>query len=211
MSDYITNSKNRKLKTKIDLFFSRINIGMGKLPLSGMTILVFEVLLLISLFLPWIRIADFNDTKAYGAFSGYTAYIGIGIILGLILVPFFLLSHTKKERIRAKIPFRLSDAQAVVFVSSLILTGIVHIFIITRAVYNTQIATHWATLESGFTLALTSSICIIIAAYFFSRENKTLNTELYYLDHQTEDELSEYRDIINTKEEKEKKNMSLPI
>ena len=56
MSDYITNSKNRKLKTKFLLFLSRINIWAGKLPLSWRLILLMEGVLWVSLFFPWFHL-----------------------------------------------------------------------------------------------------------------------------------------------------------
>ncbi len=34
---------------------------------------------------------------------------------------------------------------------------------------------------------------------------------MYYLDHQTDDELSKYQNILSGNEENKKKNMSLPI
>lgn len=212
MSDYITNSKNRKLKTNILWFLSRINIGAGKLPISGQVILLMEAALLISLFFPWMQLTDINSVvHAHTAFSGYMAYIGYGIIVGLILIPFFLLSHTKKERLRAGLPFRLSDAQAVAFITSILLVSIVEILIITRSVYNVQIAAQWATMQIGFKIAITAIIFILLATYFFSKSNKTSNTQAYYIDHHTDDELQEYQDILGENDAKKKKNMSLPI
>ncbi len=34
---------------------------------------------------------------------------------------------------------------------------------------------------------------------------------MYYLDHQTDDELSRYKNILSSENESQKKNMSLPI
>ncbi|MFZ2255796.1 MAG: hypothetical protein WAW59_07975 [Patescibacteria group bacterium] len=45
------------------------------------------------------------------------------------MIPFFLLSHTKKEKIRAHVPFRLSDTQVIVFVSSMILAVLLHLLL----------------------------------------------------------------------------------
>ena len=76
-----------------------------------------------SLFFPWFEFEYINkEQEVFSAFSYYTGYIGYGIIIALILIPFFLLSHAKKERIRSLVPFRLSDTQVVVFISSMILT-----------------------------------------------------------------------------------------
>lgn len=140
-------------------------------------------------------------------------YIGYGILMSLVIIPFFLLSHTKKEQIRAHIPFRLSDTQAVVFVASMILSALI-ILLLISGIYN-QIALGGVVLRNGFFLALTSTILIILAGFFLSRSTKVTNTEMYYLDHHIDDTFGEYQDILAPKTEKEeaekKRNMSLPI
>lgn len=127
MVNYIANSKNRKFKKQILTFLERLNFGAGKLPLSGRVILLMDAILVVSLFFPWIHF-EYLDAKtaAFGAFSFYTGHIGYGIVVSAIGIPFFLLSHIKKERIRAHIPFRLSDTQAVVFIASMLLTSLLH-------------------------------------------------------------------------------------
>jgi hypothetical protein len=212
MHDYITNSKNRKLKTQILLFLSRINIGASKLPLSGRVIILMEVVLFISLFFPWLKLIYLNtsDPIWYSAFSQFSLYIGYLILVAIAIIPFFLLSHTKKERIRAMLPFRLSDTQAIVFIMSILLVSMMNLIII-NWFYSSQIAAQWSTLTTGFRLAICSIFTIFIATYFFSRSNKVSNTDMYYLDHQTDDELSRYKNILSRNEEDNKKNMSLPI
>ena len=212
MSDYITNSKNRKLKTKILLFLSRINIWAGKLPLSGRAIILLECVLFGSLFFPWLNLRYLDELEpiAYTAFSQFCLYIGYGILLAIAIVPFFLLSHTKKERIRAIVPFRLSDTQAIVFIMSILLVSLINLIII-NGLYSSQIAAQGSTLTVGFRIALSSVISILVATYFFSRSNKVANTDIYYLDHQIDDELSKYKHILGQDDENKKKNMSLPI
>lgn len=211
MSDYITNSKNRKLKTKILLFLSRINIWAGKLPLSWRVIILMECILFCSLFFPWINLATLDSSMHhYYAFSQYSLYIGYGVLLVIIIIPFFLLSHTKKEHIRSIVPFRLSDTQAIVFVMSILLTTLIDLIIVNN-LYSTQIAANGSTLTVWFKIALASTLCMLGSAYFLSRFTKTANTEIYFLDHQTDEELFEYDNILKWGNEKKKKNMSLPI
>ena len=211
MHDYITNSKNRKLKTKILLFLSRINIWAGKLPLSGRVIILMDCILLGSLFVPWIRMTylDWSLHDHY-AFSQFSFYIGYWVILTAALVPFFLLSHTKKEYLRALLPFRLSDTQAIIFVFMILFVSMANLIMINE-LYTTQIAALGSTLGGWFRIAFSSIISIFVATYYFSRSNKVANTELYYLDHQTDDELSKYQNILSNNDENKKKNMSLPI
>lgn len=145
------------------------------------------------------------------SFSKYSLYIGYNILIAVILIPFFLLSHTKKERIRAMIPFRLSDTQVIVFIASVLLTTLVNLVIV-NLIYASQIAAQGSTLGSGFKVAFSAIVSILIATYHLSRSNKEINTEIYYIDHQANKDLLEYKDILSNDENKKKKNnMSLPI
>ncbi len=83
-----------------------------------------------------------HDIYAFSRFSLYIGYLTL-IILGL--VPFFLLSHTKKEHIRAILPFRLSDTQAIIFVFTILLVSMVDLIMI-NGLYTTQIAAQGSTL-----------------------------------------------------------------
>lgn len=211
MSDYITNSKNRKLKTKILLFLSRINIWASKLPLSWRVIILMECILFCSLFFPWINLIYLDGSiHPHYAFSQFSLYIGYGILLAIIIIPFFLLSHTKKEHIRSMVPFRLSDTQAIVFIMSILLTTLINLIVVNN-LYSTQIAANGSTLTVWFKVALAAILCMIGSTFFLSRFTKTANTEIYYLDHQIDNELIEYEGILNWWKDKKKRNMSLPI
>ena len=194
MNNYIANSKNRKFKKQIVTFLDRINFGAMKLPISGRIILIFVGILAFSLFFPWFRF-EYSDghMSSYFAFSAYTGFIGYGILFCLFLIPFFLLSHAKKEKIRAHIPFRLSDTQAVVFLVSMIITALFHLFFVSL-VFD-QFALE-IVLGQGFLIALSSSICILIAAFFLSKRTKEESVEMRYIDHQEIDPMAEYRSIL---------------
>lgn len=211
MPDYITNSKNRKLKTKILLFLSRINIWAWKLPLSGRAIILMEIILFASIFFPWVRLTYLDGViEQYYAFSIYSLYIGYVILFAILIIPFFLLSHTKKEYIRARVPFRLSDSQAIIFVIIILLSILINLIIV-NSIYSTQIAAQWSTLTIGYKIAFSAVVWILISTYFFSQSSKHTNTDIYYIDHQTDDELLEYRGILTSDDENKKKNMRLPI
>ena len=170
-----------------------------------------ECILFSSLFFPWINLTYLNEQVQHQyAFSQFSLYIGYGILLAIIIIPFFLLSHTKKERIRALVPFRLSDTQAIVFVVSILLSNLTSLIVINN-LYSTQIAALGSTLALGFKIAFSSIVCILISAYFLSKSTKTDNTDVCYIDHQMDDELMNYKGILRGDEEKKKKNMSLPI
>jgi hypothetical protein len=197
MHDYITNSKNRKLKTKILLFLSRINIGAGKLPISGRLILLMDAILFCTLFSPWISITYLEgNIRSYSAFSQYSLYIGYVILIAVVITPFFLLSHSRKEYFRSLLPFRLSDSQAVVYIMTIVLTMLVNLILVNHILYVTQVGTE-SILSGGFKGAFSSIICMFGAVYVYSRTNKKENTDMYYLDHHTEDDLGEYRGILD--------------
>ncbi len=214
--DYIRNSKNRKLKTQILSFFSRVTFSTYRLGLAGKMIIFCDILFLLSLFFPWIIFSSQTGGEPirYWAFSLYTGGIGYGILLAVLVISFFLLSHAKKEYLRGYVPFRLSDAQAIVFIDAMILTASLHM-VLTSMAY-AQIST--ATVEPGMGLkmALTSALLLLIAAYFFSQNEKNRAVTMSYLDKKEDDFLTEYRDILGeshtqTQEKDRDKNMTLPI
>lgn len=153
-----------------------------------------NALLASSLFFPWFEF-QFRSTQTewYSAFSVYTGYIGYGILVAIVAIPFFLISHAKKERIRAHIPFRLSDTQAVVFIASMTLTGIFHLLFISKTFGQFTLN---VTIEKGFLIATSSIVCMIVSAYFFSKHTKEQGVDMRYLDHNEYDKLAEYRTII---------------
>lgn len=210
MSNYIANSKNRKLKKQILLFLERLNFGAGKLPFSGRVILFMNFLLGISLFLPWFHFSFMNkQADSIFAFSGYTGYLGYGMIIAIIAIPFFLVSHAKKERIRAHIPFRLSDTQAVVFITAILLTAYIHLLLMSRTFDQFTLGVE---IGSGFIIAMSSSILIIFSAFFLSKSTKEQGMDIRYFQHHDQSQFDEYRDILHGSGKKDDdSNMTLPI
>lgn len=212
MHDYTINSKNRKFKKRVLSWIERLNFWAGKLPISGKIILLLDVILLLSVFFPWLHFSYVDESRdVFSAFSVYTGFIGYGMVLWVILIPFFLLSHEKKEKIRAFVPFRLSDAQAIVFIASMILTASIHqLFLSLAFARSAQIE-----IGSGFLLAISSVLSIIFTSLYFSRNIKTQWVELRYLDHHDLSDIEEYREILDhhapAKQKTDKENMTLPI
>jgi hypothetical protein len=126
---------------------------------------------------------------------------------------FFLLSHEKKERLRAYVPFRLSDAQAIVFVGAILATAIIS-FTVASFAY-TRISSQAVIPGIGLKLALTAVGLLFFAAYFFSQSEKSRAVRMSYLDKKEHTPLDEYRDILDTDHgnlgKTKEKNMSLPI
>ena len=213
--DYIRNSKNRKLKTQILSFFSRLNFGTHRLWLPGKSLIFCISLLLLSLFFPWLSFEPIKgEIVEYWAFSIYLWWIGYGIILAVILIAFFLLSHEKKEYFRWYVPFRLSDAQAIVFIWTVLMTACTYSLVASFAY--ARIASQKVTPWTGLELAFWSIILLLFVSYFFSQSEKTKSITLNYLDKKEINHLDEYADILepNGQKKGEKirdKNMTLPI
>jgi len=193
MTDYIANSKNRKLKKRIMLFLSRLDFGREKLPLAGKMILFLDLILFLSLFfrgfnlliliIPW---------RVTVHFQYILAIFDMCFFLLFLQFHFSFISY-KKEMIRAYIPFRLSDTQAIVFIVSMVLTGLFHLMFMSRTFHQFTIDVKvW----NGFILSLTSTICILVSAYFLSRQTKQGSVDVRYIDHTSVDAYGEYGDIL---------------
>ncbi len=212
--DYIRNSKNRKLKAQILGFFSRLTFGSYRLGFSGKAILFSNILVLIVLFFPWMRLVYMDGSiHTFGAFSFFSGYIGYGMLLWVLLIAFFLLSHSKKEQLRAYVPFRLSDAQAIVFIDAMMLTSLVHFLSMALIFQNFSSQT---TVLFGCQILLTLVILILFFSFFFSKSEKQALAWMSYLDKKEPSVFDEYKDIIDSKWERASqndpnKNMSLPI
>lgn len=204
--------QNRKFKKQIFGFFSQLSFGASNLPMSGRIILLMTVVLFSSLFFPWIHIqTQTQGVTTYSAFSQYVGFVGYGIIVGVAVIFFFLLSHTKKEQVRSYMPFRLSDTQAVVFVATMILVTTMQILLILPAF--TTIGS--VRVDTGMQLAGASVVIILICGFFLSQNIKNEKMEAYYLDHNLEEDFWEYTNIIRTdahaENERKKHNMTLPF
>lgn len=213
--DYIRNSKNRKLKTQILSFFARINFGTYRLGLPGKILIFANILLIVSLFFPWLHFeSGWVIVHRYWAFSLYLGWIWYAIILVASVTSFFLLSHQKKEHLRGYVPFRLSDAQAIVFLSAMLLVGCTHV-IITLFAY-TRMSSQEVLPGFGLELAFGSVMIILVFAYFFSQSEKSRAITMSYLDKKEPSYLDEYSDLLDSTKKgnslwDEDQNMTLPI
>ena len=213
--DYIRNSKNRKLKTRILALLSRLNFGTSRLGIAGKSIILLNVILIGSLFFPWITLRLSSTVTSYSAFSLYVGYAGYGTLIAVGIMLFFLMSHTKKERIRSYVPFRLSDAQAIVFVNAILLTSHVHLLIMTRT-YAEQFALYGVEIHMGYVVALSSSLLLLLATYYFSQDEKSAYVSMSYLDKKEGEYIHEYAHLLDSEDlpsasHPKDKNMTLPI
>ena len=125
--DYITNSKNRKLKNKIHTLLARLSFNFLHLSGSLRIISIGIVLSLFSLFLNWFSITD--NTFSGNAFSIHTGYIGYIIIIINTVLCFLLLSNTGKEKLKTKAHLTFSD-------HTVIMASGIALFLLTFVVFN---------------------------------------------------------------------------
>lgn len=105
--DYITNSKNRKLKNKIHSVLARLSFNFVYISKSSRVISIGILLSLFSLFLNWFSILDISFSgSAFGINTGYIGYI---IILINSILCFLLLSSTGKEKLKTRANLTFSD------------------------------------------------------------------------------------------------------
>ncbi len=218
--NYILNSKNRKLKTKVIHLTSRLTFWLSHIGILEKYILISLSFLVVSLFFPWFQafvLVGKNLDPFYVWSGGYT-----GIILGLILVVtttvlFFIFSNSRKERIRPYIFLGVTDGQLYLILSLLLLVVLldIHRYSLTFE----QFASGWTETRSGYILALIGTVNLWIGWLLFHRSEKKESRELAYIDRTNNYELEDYKEILHqnspsdipSPSKKDKKNMSLPI
>lgn len=125
--DYITNSKNRKLKNKIRLVFTRFGFNVAHISRSSQVIGIGILLSVSSLFLNWFSIADI--ALRGNAFSIHVGYVGYIIALMVGSIAFLLFSDREKEKIKTKAHLTFSDHTIIISIG-------VTLFFLTIVVFN---------------------------------------------------------------------------
>lgn len=125
--DYITNSKNRKLKNKIHSVLARLSFNFFHLSKSSRVIGVGILLSVISLFLSWFSIQD--NALNGSAFSIHAGYIGYIVILIDGVLCFLLLSAKGKEKLKTKAHLTFSD-------HTIIMASGITLFLLTLVIFN---------------------------------------------------------------------------
>lgn len=207
--NYLTNSKNRKIKYNFNIFFNRISFNFLNLTTSKKITLIWIIISFISLFLNWFTL-EFNTVIKNNAFSLNVWYIWYIVIIMILILSFLLLSNINKEKIKSKINIIFYDYTIIIFF------GII-IFLLTLVIFN---AIRWFTLFfqnitiwNGIVFELIWAIFIIFWWVLSYKENKEeLLHKLFVENNQLnqDSDLEEYKNIIWNKWNN-KKNMSLPI
>lgn len=205
--DYITNSKNRKLKNKIYAIVSRLSFNFFHLSKSSKLVCIGIALSFFSLFLNWFSIAD--SVMNGNAFSIQAGYIGYIIICIDSVLCFLLLSDTGKEKLKTKAHLSFSD-------HTIIIASGVTLLLLTLVVFNSirgfVLFYQNITIGDGIIFQSIASIFISVGGLLYYREKKQdfLNT-MYVENSGASDSLFEEYEEILGKNGPDKKNMTLPL
>jgi len=205
--DYISNSKNRKLKNKIHFLFARLSFNFIHLSGSLRVISIGVFISFFSLFLNWFSIIDNGFTG--NAFSVHTGYIGYIIILINSILCFLLLSNTGKEKLKTKAHLTFSD-------HTIIIASGITLFLLTLVIFNSirgfVLFYQNIVIGDGIIFQYIGSFFITVGGFLYYREKKQDFLSTMYVENaQASDSfLADYEDILG-KNDPDKKNMTLPL
>lgn len=208
--NYSLNSKNRKLKYKIQLLLNRLSFNFLNLSWSQKIILIWIIISLVSLFLNWFTI-NYENITQYNAFKINAWYIWYIIIILLAILAFLILSNTNKEKFKSKTNLIFHDHTITIFFWIII-------FLLTLAIFNSirwfTLSFQYITIWNWIIFEMIWSIFIIFWGILIYREKKSeLMNKIYIENSQLNSnlDLEEYKNILDSKPNIDKKNMSLPI
>ncbi len=218
--NYILNSKNRKLKTKVIHLTSRLTFWLSHIGILEKYIVLSVCLLVISLFFPWFQalVTIGKSLHPYYVWdNGYTGIILQLVILVSGIVCFFIFSNSRKERFRPYMFLGVTDGQLYLILSVLLFVILLDIHRYT--IVFLQFASGGIETKSGYILALIGTINLWIWWYLFHRSEQRESRDLAYIDRNNNYEFDDYKEILgqsspinnSSQPKKDKKNMSLPI
>lgn len=191
--DYITNSKNRKLKNKIHSLLARMSFNFLHLSSSSRVISIGIFLSFFSLFLNWFSIID--NSVSGNAFSIHAGYIGYIVILINSILCFLLLSSKGKEKLKTKVHLTFSD-------HTIIIASGITLLLLTLVIFNSirgfVLFYQNIVIGDGIIFQCIGSLFISIGGFLYYREKKQdfLNT-MYVENAGANDSLfADYEDIL---------------
>lgn len=189
------NKKKKNIKNNLKLFLQNCKFKSLNLTLSKQIVLLWSIVWLISLFVPWI--VDEEKMKTWNSFYSLTWNIWFLLIIILILTIFVSISTSHKEKI--KLYSDLSFKNHFIIITSWIF--IISFSIITLSFVNWlntffENIVYW----KGVILSLTSWFIILIWWFLIRKEYYSDSSEIIL------NKLNQNREII-----KEKDNMKLPF
>ncbi|EKE26093.1 MAG: hypothetical protein ACD_4C00441G0011 [uncultured bacterium (gcode 4)] len=208
--NYSVNSKNRKLKYRLHLILNRISFNFLNLSWSEKITLIWAIISFFSLFAPWFTIES-DKIIINNSFSINSWYIWYIIFCLIWILAFLILSNSNKEKFKSKTNLVFHDHTIIIFFWLMV-------FLLTLAIFN---SIRWFTLYFQNITIWNWIVFELIWAIFISlwwiliykeKKNELLN-KIYIENSQLNGniDLEEYKNIIESKPNVDKKNMSLPI
>lgn len=191
--NYIRSAKYRKLRFKIKKVLSFFNFKFISFDNSSRIILIWTLLWIISLFLPWWEI---NNDMIVHSFDRLMWNVWLFILFFNLLIVFILMSNNLKEQIRISIQLRIKDKYILLF-SSILVTILTFVslqflwWIIT--IYESVNFLNW------IKLSILSWLITFIWCFMYYKKDEKLFTSVYTTDLDEESSFSK------------EKNMKLPF
>jgi len=205
--DYISNSKNRKLKNKIHLVFNRLSFNFLHLSRASRVIGIGLIISLFSLFGNWFSIVD-NAVRG-SAFSLHAGYVGYIILALLAFLFFLLLSDREKEKMKTRVHFPFSDHTMIIFsgITILLLT-----FVIFNSIRGFVLFYQNITIGRGIVFECIGAIFITLGGYIYYRERKQELLRTVYVENSQANAsvFEDYEELLG-RNDPDKENMKLPV
>ncbi len=189
-------TKKTSINKKIFFILDKIKIKYLSLTIAKQVTLIWTLLWIISLFLPWIVIND-KDVSIWNSFNSISWNIWYILILVFLSLFFLILSNSYKEKLKLYSGLDLKNHFLIIF--SGFLSIILSIIALSFAVWLDlvwQYITYW----NGPIFCIVSGILIFVWWFFIRLEHKKNNSEIIL------EEMSKNREKKNNKE-----NMELPF
>lgn len=172
--NYTSRSKERRSKLFLMKILHILQFQWVYLPISAKIILVWNIILLISLFQTWV--IDTSENITWNSFSSISGNIWYIFILWILTIFFVILSTNKQQKIKhyANISFKNHSLIGAIGIFSIFSIAISISFI--HGFWNIYQNLSYA---NGWIFALTWGIIITIWAYIMRMENKKLNIDTF--------------------------------
>lgn len=191
---YIFNTKNRKLKAKLNNFIKLFRFKVFYTSTESKIALIWIFISTFSLFIPWVMINE----SWFSSFSMKIGHIGFVFLLINLIIWFISISNSKKENIKLQMAISFRDHSVLIITSiiALLLTYISVNLIKAYSVYST-----WIIVWEGIIYSVIGYIFTLVWGILMYKSYKQEISEIIVENASGEEE---YKEI-------DKSNMQLPF
>ncbi len=159
MSNLRTRTQNRKIKRRILKIASLFKFKTNNLDIFLKLVVIWLILSIISLFLPWIDSASVSETESFNAFSYLTGMVWYFLIFLDIFLLFIIISNKRKEDFKLNTRLFFRDNSVIILSWILIFIFSLNSFFVIKWLTFSNIFLPW----SGLILSFVSSIIIVFS------------------------------------------------